>query len=187
MRAMLKPAIGLAVIALVAAAAIAKSVHWQHPRSSTYGGLTVRHPQSWRNVGVSFITGAIVQPLGFLTNQRPVKQCRRDVTGQIVCGLPVAVLAANGVLISFRAEPLPTRAFKPDATVAGLPAMVRRGSPRACPVGAGYEMDATLRTPAAPSAGDFGAIELTACLGSATSAQARNDLETMLRTATYRS
>jgi len=175
----------LAFMVVAAGLSVVLSVHWTHPRTSNYGGLTVHHPGSWRNVGVQFITGAVVQPLGYLTNQRHVKQCRPDARGQVGCGPPVTKLNPGGVLISFYLSPSETRLFHPTGQVAGFPAAVTRGAPRACPPGASYELDATIRTPDTPSARNFGAIMLTACLGGADTSRARHTLDTMLSSATY--
>jgi hypothetical protein len=178
--------IGWGVLAAAAAVIAGCSSRAETHRSgtATYGGLVLRPPTSWQSVGVEFTTAALVQPLGYLTNQSPVPECRPDATGHTACGPPVAHLARAGVLVVINDAPLPALYFKPTTTVAGLPATVDRPACVDCPFGARYQIKATVHVPSS-SGGVIETVQVFGYFSRGNSGGQRRAFERMLATATH--
>ena len=180
--------------ALVIAGATAVSIalgYGGHPRRSsaigspagaaTFNGLTLRFPAAWHAVQPTFITAAIIQPLGWITNAQPGPQCTAGRTGHVGCHGPVTHLGSSIVQISLQTgggSPDFTRQLVVNSRLAGLPAQRNDGTTD-CDRSAvnGF----TITAAATPTS----VVRLTACFGPNTSAQ-QTQVQEMLDTASYR-
>ena len=154
------------------------------PGTATYAGLVLRPPTTWDSVGVDFNTAALDQPLGYLTNQPPVSECRPDSTGHTSCGPPAARLGRAGVLVIVSHGPRPAAFFKPTSTVAGLPAAIDRSRCKSCPFGARYQIRAVVQMPS-PDRRVITTVEIVGYFGRGDSRSQRDAFDRMLATATH--
>ena len=98
------------------------------PRSD-FDHLALQVPVGWYPVKVCLTTAISVVPLGFLTTQPPIAQCRPDSHGNIGCHAPIDRLGDNDALVSVNEIGGPFETFRPHTTIAGRPAQwcVARG------------------------------------------------------------
>lgn len=115
----------LGVLAVAAALTVfAVDRHGAPPRqlrtvARTYAGLHLLVPAGWTAVSRDFVTGGVVQPLGYLTNEPTVRECRAK-DGQVGCGAPVDRLRRGGIVVAV--NELPLISFDANSKIAGLPA-----------------------------------------------------------------
>lgn len=141
-------------------------------RTATFGDLTVHYPVAWRRVPVTFISAGVEYPLGYLTSEPVVPECRAG------CGPPVDGLHPGGVLVSISGSgDTAAPGMEPNGTVAGLPARVVRNSAQGCPGGAASAEDVAVHLPGSM-------VRLTACFGPNAGA-AQQEFDRMIATARY--
>ena len=88
---------------------------------STHLGVTLTYPAAWHLAPVTFINAGLVHPIGYITNEPLVSECR------VGCGPPVSVLTPGGVIITLNDGPDFAFGYEHTAntTIAGRPARVR--------------------------------------------------------------
>ena len=157
--------------------------------TSTFDGFTFSHPASWLSVPPEVVSAGSSRVVGYLTDQRPIRQCATSVNGSITevsCHGPVTQLQSGGVLVTVTEKDLVFGTLAPTRTIAGRPATVIRGAPTDCVPGAGYEVDATVAFGFRASGGMAPRLEVVACAGGPVTDQTRKEIDAMLDTATYR-
>ena len=150
-------------------------------KEASYKGLRLRFPADWHAVQPTFATGAMMYPLGWITNADPGPQCTAGRTGHGYCHGPVTHLDSGVVQISLLTgggSPDVTRNLVVNSRLAGLPAQRVDNTSRCQPsaVSGFYFVVADTRT---------SVIQLIACFGPNTSVQQRQ-VQQMLDTASYR-
>lgn len=124
----------IGTVAVVAAALMIGSVTLPHStqptqpatasRISTYDHIRFLRPPGWRDVPVTFVSGAGA-PAAYWTNQKRGPECQALPNGGR-CGPPIKALHRNGVLVIVGGGlPQAAAPFHPNATVAGQPALIR--------------------------------------------------------------
>jgi hypothetical protein len=158
---------------------------------STFGGLTLRHPNAWTAVENEITFYGPGSPLGYLTSDPAGGQCvaGRDMqtNRQITCPPSHTSLRVEGVLVTVERVGLSLGpAIEANTTVAGQPAELSSGQvatePHACPEGAVYVSTVRLSLTTSPGAHE---IDVTGCFGPQADADAQHAFADMLRTATY--
>lgn len=137
-------------------------------------------PKGWYYVRVCFSTGALEYPLGYLTTQQPIAQCRpnpHSPSHHIGCGAPVEMLRDDNVLVVINST-FPPPDFSPNSTIAGRPAHLERAASPGGMAGATNTIKATIKL----KGGNF--IEIYAYIRARNPGQ-RDTVLRMLRTATY--
>lgn len=89
--------------------------------TATFGDVRIKVPKSWFATPACFITSGTSVPLGYLTTQHPIAQCREGrpgSQGHESCGDPVDQLGEQDVLVRVMQEASPTRAI-PIGKIAG--------------------------------------------------------------------
>jgi hypothetical protein len=89
---------------------------------STFDHLAMHVPVGWYPVKVCFQTGISVVPLGYMTTQPPIAQCRSNSHGEYGCGAPVDRLGDHSALVIVNELGAPFETFRPSTTIAGRPA-----------------------------------------------------------------
>jgi hypothetical protein len=146
---------------------------------STFGGLTLTHPVSWRVVAPEAMAAGPGSTIGFLTDQPTIAQCSYG-PNTMTCGLPVLTIRPNGILVSVQTIFYGSARVSSNATVAGHPAhTVTEPLPQACPAGTRYGSETTIAL-----GRNRGSLAVIACLAS-TDAPVIATIKRMLDTATY--
>ena len=91
---------------------------------SIYHHIRFLRPPGWRETPATAHSGPD-SPAAYWTNQRTVRQCSHPARGEADCAAPVKVVHRNGVLVVIgQGTSAYKGVFRPNATVAGRPALV---------------------------------------------------------------
>jgi hypothetical protein len=151
----------------------------------TYAGLTLRYPSSWHAIPVTFLNGGLEYPLGYITNEPTLNECRPRTSTAISCGPPIDTLTSGGVMVIIGSEPRISQHAEPNATLGGLPATVNESDGASCGVsGATYGKLAVIYLPTGGSSSGTD-LTISACAAAVASDPVNADIAQMFDTATF--
>jgi hypothetical protein len=152
---------------------------------ATFGRLRLRLPLGWYPVNPCQMNlSGFNVPLGFITTQPPVAQCspgRRP--GEVGCGPPIRKLGDEDTLVEVETARVQAGDFRPNAAVAGRPAMLTLKKVVKVGGSARFTVYALIRGTVHHRVRDYIIFSASA---PADSADAQRKVMKMLRTAIYR-